>query len=273
MNIVIIGHGYIGEALADKLASHHAITTVSRSPSEKPHHHIKANAHHLASHLWPEADAVVYCIPPNKESAVDQHAKDVGHVVQCFERHDKPPQLFIYISSTGIYDQQGDYITEQTPIEPKTIRAKRLAAAEEAVIKSDLNHVIIRPSRIYGPGRAGMLGSLVKGQASLSGDENYSHHIHRDDLVDIIDYIIQHPTPSSLYIASDPEPEKTNTINHWLSTRTGLPLDANTRTSATSPPRKIVPLNLIEQRFSFSVPNYRSGYEQIITEHEKLPRS
>ena len=265
MNITIIGHGYVGAPLADLLSKEHTVTTISRSPSTKKHTHITADAHKIPPHHWPEADILIHTLPPDK-GPVEMYAQNVARILSCHESHHYRPSHVIFISSCGIYDQDLPHITEDTPINPNSERAQRLARAEEAVRESSLPYTIIRPSRIYGPGRDGLLKNLSHGRPCLSHKDHTSHHIHVDDLVRIIAFIMEHPNPRHIYIASDPEPEKTNTIVHWLSAKTGIPLSTdNISDSLKNRARHIMPEALLEQNFVFQYPNYISGYTDILS--------
>lgn len=100
------------------------------------------------------------------------------------------PERIVYISTSGVYGDCGDQlVTEETPVNPMTSRAKRRVSAEEQLReqagKIGFELIILRVTGIYGPGRL-PLSQLKKGHEVLRPeDAPRTNRIHSLDLVEI----------------------------------------------------------------------------------------
>lgn len=103
---------------------------------------------------------------------------------------DNCPSKIVYISTSGVYGDCGaELVTEETPINPQTSRAKRRASAEkqlrEQAAELGFDLVILRVTGIYGPGRL-PISQLTKGHEVLRAeDAPATNRIHSLDLVRI----------------------------------------------------------------------------------------
>ena len=100
------------------------------------------------------------------------------------------PEKMVYISTSGVYGDCGDdLVTEETPVNPQTSRAKRRVSAEtqlrECAERFGFDLVILRVTGIYGPGRL-PIAQLTKGHQVLrQADSPRTNRIHSLDLVRI----------------------------------------------------------------------------------------
>lgn len=100
------------------------------------------------------------------------------------------PSRIVYISTSGVYGDCGEtFVTEETPVNPQTSRAKRRVSAEnqlrEQAEKLGFELIILRVTGIYGPGRL-PLSQLKKGHEVLRPeDAPRTNRIHSLDLVQI----------------------------------------------------------------------------------------
>lgn len=100
------------------------------------------------------------------------------------------PEKIVYISTSGVYGDCGDQlVTEETPLNPQTSRAKRRVSAEQQLReqsqKFGFELIILRVTGIYGPGRLPLV-QLHKGHEVLKVEESPpTNRIHSLDLVDI----------------------------------------------------------------------------------------
>lgn len=103
---------------------------------------------------------------------------------------DNCPERLVYISTSGVYGDCGDTpVTEETPLNPQTTRAKRRVSAEEQLQEQadrlGFDLVILRVTGIYGPGRL-PISQLTKGHEVLRPEDSpRTNRIHSLDLVDI----------------------------------------------------------------------------------------
>ncbi len=100
------------------------------------------------------------------------------------------PRKIVYISTSGVYGDCGEaLVTEETPVNPQTSRARRRVNAEnqlsEQAQKLGFDLVILRVTGIYGPGRL-PISQLKKGHEVLKPEEApRTNRIHSLDLVRI----------------------------------------------------------------------------------------
>ncbi|MCP3175805.1 SDR family oxidoreductase [Desulfuromonas sp. KJ2020] len=97
------------------------------------------------------------------------------------------PAKIVYISTSGVYGDCGDkLVTEETPPNPQTSRARRRLDAENAFLAWGKEHrvpvVILRVTGIYGPGRL-PVARLTEGHPLLREEEcKPTNRIHAEDL-------------------------------------------------------------------------------------------
>jgi nucleoside-diphosphate-sugar epimerase len=103
---------------------------------------------------------------------------------------DNCPERLVYISTSGVYgDCGGALVSEESPLNPQTSRAKRRVSAEQQLREKaeDLGFAltILRVTGIYGPGRL-PLAQLTRGHQVLRPeDAPATNRIHSADLVRI----------------------------------------------------------------------------------------
>ncbi|SNX60317.1 Nucleoside-diphosphate-sugar epimerase [Nitrosomonas ureae] len=118
------------------------------------------------------------------------------------------PQRLIYISTSGVYgDRQGDLIDETHPVQPENDRAIRRVFAEKQIRNwGKRNHIstcIVRVPGIYAANRL-PLQRLRDGHPTLlDAEDNYTNHIHADDLAQIIFAAIRFAKTNRIYHACD----------------------------------------------------------------------
>lgn len=118
------------------------------------------------------------------------------------------PQRLIYISTSGVYgDCRGDLINETHPVQPENDRAIRRVFAEKQIRNwGKRNHIstcIVRVPGIYAANRL-PLQRLRDGHPTLlDAEDNYTNHIHADDLAQIIFAAIRFAKTNRIYHACD----------------------------------------------------------------------
>lgn len=127
-----------------------------------------------------------YFMPPQGGGSMDARMANF-----CSQLHPEScPQRIVYISTSGVYGDCGDeLVTEETPVNPQTSRAKRRVSAENQLREQARNLgfdlIILRVTGIYGPGRL-PLSQLHKGHQVLRLDQSpQTNRIHSLDLVRI----------------------------------------------------------------------------------------
>ncbi len=129
---------------------------------------------------------VFYFMPPQGGGSSDYRMLNFCRKLS----EDNCPTRIVYISTSGVYGDCGEeLVTEETPVNPQTTRAKRRVSAEnqlqEQAEKLGFELIILRVTGIYGPGRL-PISQLKKGHEVLRPeDAPRTNRIHSVDLVRI----------------------------------------------------------------------------------------
>jgi nucleoside-diphosphate-sugar epimerase len=129
---------------------------------------------------------VFYFMPPQGGGTLDARMANFCRQLTS----ENCPRRLVYISTSGVYgDCGGRLVTEETPVNPQTSRAKRRVSAEQQLSEkaAELGFalIILRVTGIYGPGRL-PLAQLKKGHQVLRPeDASPTNRIHSLDLVRI----------------------------------------------------------------------------------------
>ncbi len=191
--IVLIGYGDIAGRVAAHLPDH-AITTIARQHTEPSEGH-RGDWHSLVIDLDRDtpipdeafrADAIwVYLAPPPRTG------QDDPRVARWLQEASGPPAAMIYVSTTGVYgDQGGKRVDESTPPSPGHDRGWRRLDAEnqfrEHAAANNTPLTCLRVTGIYNCERL-PLAKLRAGTPVPGGEQApWSNRIQADDLADII---------------------------------------------------------------------------------------
>lgn len=129
-----------------------------------------------------------------------------------------------YLSTTGVYgDKGGDWVDEDTPLEPNTTRGQRRLAAEQAWADLDLPVHVFRLAGIYGPGRNQLL-TVKNGSAKriIKPGQIFSR-IHVSDIAGVLLASMAKPNPSRAYNVCDDEPCPPQDVVAYAAELLGLP--------------------------------------------------
>lgn len=207
--LLIVGCGDVGQRIAGLLGSRWRVLGTARSATtanelrrlgiqpinaDLDHRRTLARAAGLAH--W-----MLYLAPPPNAGAADPRLKNwlVAHGTAQAKRAggSKPPARLTYMSTTGVYgDRAGGWVSETTPVQPTTPRAKRRVDAEQQIRKAikpgqprgrlrrrpSLQATILRVPGIYAAER--LPEERLRNRLPVAdGDgDGYTNHIHADDL-------------------------------------------------------------------------------------------
>jgi nucleoside-diphosphate-sugar epimerase len=116
-----------------------------------------------------------------------------------------------YLSTTGVYgDRRGDWVDEDSALEPTGPRGLRRAAAERGWLDLHESHGlpvhIFRLAGIYGPGRSA-LDQVRAGTAKrIDKPGQVFSRIHVDDIAAVLEASIARPNPGRAYNVCDDNP-------------------------------------------------------------------
>ena len=147
--------------------------------------------------------------PP--ENSKDPVVENYGHLLK---KNRERVKWAGYLSTTSVYgDKKGEWVTEDTELEPNLERSISRVAAENSWIKLGENllikTVIFRLAGIYGPGRS-LVDRLMKDEDVYIVDKpaHLFNRIHVDDIVGAIEMAISSKSEAKIFNLSDDLPAK-----------------------------------------------------------------
>lgn len=178
MKLLLIGHGYLGQAIAREYAAHAwDVTAVSLSGGDDS---LACDVGDRESvRKLPAADLVIHCAASGRGGAEAYQHVYVDGCRNLAETYPGVPMLFT--SSTSVYAQtDGSLITEDSPAIPDRETGQLLLDAENLTLAA--GGIVARLSGIYGPGRSVILRKFLSGEAVIEEDgRRFLNQIHRDD--------------------------------------------------------------------------------------------
>lgn len=165
--------------------------------------------------------ARVYYFAPPPEGAA--HDPRIEHFLQAMQG---APTKLVYISTSGVYgDHQGGWVTEHTPPNPQTARARARLAAENVLLdwsrRSQAPVVILRVGGIYGPGRL-PIARIRRAEPVVRREQApYTNRIHADDLARVCIAAMEHG--NGIYNVCDGEHSTMTDYFNAVADALGLP--------------------------------------------------
>jgi nucleoside-diphosphate-sugar epimerase len=150
---------------------------------------------------------VYYLAPPPGGGSMDSRMRNFCQAVVS----PRLPAGVVYMSTSGVYgDCGGQLVTEATPINPQTSRARRRVDAEAMVQawgrQNGVPVVILRVTGIYGPGRLPLARIQQGHPVLLAGEAPLTNRIHADDLAVICIKAAQWAGDGDVFNVSDGQP-------------------------------------------------------------------
>ena len=286
-HIFIFGLGYVGTALAERLASQGwLITGTTRDPSThkmagKPEWRLlpfssSEPIEELDSHLQ-NCNAVLSTIAPQeKQDPVLRFHRELIH------SWSKQEDVWSgYISATSVYaDEIDDWVDEDTPPAPATERG-RIRVQTELDWQHSADAEILRVAGIYGPGRSAFT-ALREGSARIiDKSDHLFNRIHLDDIVGGILAAMATPKPRRIINLTDNEPAKQGDVVRYAADLLGMappptiPYEEADLTpmarSFYKSRRKLRSVRLgPELGYTLTYPNFRVGLEAVLQADQEM---
>lgn len=286
MRVAILGCGYVGLELGRQLlARGHEPVGVRRSAEgcaaieEAGFEAVRADVTDSeALSRVPDADAIVFAASSGgrgAEAAREVYVEGLRTAVEQFSKRADPPERLVYTSSTGVYgDHGGDWVDEETEVDPTTEKTRVLREAEEIALESPIEGTVVRFAGLYGPDRY-RLERYLEGPVT----EGYLNMIHREDAAGVVRYLLEEGLArGEAVLAIDDEPAGKWGFADWLAEQCGLPeppketKEERLADDGLSEParRRILTskrcsnAKLRELGYEFSYPTYREGYREAV---------
>ncbi|MAD77345.1 MAG: hypothetical protein CML20_21670 [Rheinheimera sp.] len=224
---------------------------------------------HDATLPWPEITGtftdLILCVAPDarNETAYRQAYLTIGErALAWLHQHAKPPHVWV-VSSTGVYGQQnGEWVTEDSPRQPDTPTAKTLVKAEDFWFNSGIACTILRPAGLYGPGRNMMITAAKKAIHFIENKPVYTNRIEVSDCARAIVHLVQQRqqghTVANAYNLTDLQPATYTEVIDFLQQQLQInPQSIEHRNNGS----KRVSANRLQQTgFDWHYPDYQAGY-------------
>lgn len=176
-------------------------------------------------HTLPTAGALVfYFAPPPGGGITDPKVRNFCAIASG----ERAPRRLVYISTSGVYgDCGGATVTEETPANPQTARAKRRYDAEQTLLRwgaeQGVTVIILRVTGIYGPGRI-PISRLIDGHPLLRLEESApTNRIHADDLAQVCVAAAEKGEAGEIFNVSDGHPSTMTEYFLAVAELAGLP--------------------------------------------------
>ena len=225
MNITIIGGGWLGLPLAQKLQGNsNQVTTTRRSE----HGVLEIEAQGVAAIKYTlgdtlentslaalfESELVIINIPPGRKNFKSQQFIDDMKQLISYASSEGVERI-IFISTSAVYGDQNRTVFEYSPVDPKTESAKAHVAIEHHIRNAFGNKgAIIRLSGLVDDDRHP--AKSLSGRTDIANGQQVVNLIHRTDVIAAIEKIIQrqvygqtlhlaapdHPTRAKYYVAA-----------------------------------------------------------------------
>jgi nucleoside-diphosphate-sugar epimerase len=235
MHVAVLGCGYVGIELGRQLdAAGHDVVGVRRSDAglsairNAGLDAVRADVTDGdALAAVPDVDAVVFAASSGgrgADAARAVYVEGLQTAVEQFGERDDSPEQFVYTSSTGVYgDHDGDWVDEETPLEPTTEKTQVLAEAERVCLEAapayGMDPTVVRFAGLYGPHRY-RLERYVEGPVT----EGYLNMIHRDDAAGVVQFALTDDAAADaeVLLAVDDEPVAKWAFADYLAAECGV---------------------------------------------------
>lgn len=232
--VAILGCGYIGIELGRQLTeAGHEVVGVRRSESgceAIENAGFEAYQADLTESEdvdeLPAADWLVFAASSggrDAEAARQIYVEALEGVIDSYGSRESRPDRLVYTSSTGVYgDHDGEWVDEQTPLEPTTDKTRVLVEAEriarERSAEYGIDGTVARFSGLYGPDRY-RLERYIEGPVT----EGYLNMVHREDAAGAVASLLTADRArDEAVLVTDDEPVDKWTFADWLAAECGL---------------------------------------------------
>ncbi|GAB7018340.1 NAD-dependent epimerase/dehydratase family protein [Halostagnicola bangensis] len=228
MRVAILGCGHVGCELGRQLAerghdaigvrrSSEGIETIESHGFEGVQADI-TDERELES--VPAVDAIVFAASSGGRAASAArrvYVEGLRTAIEAFGSRDDPPDRLVYTSSTGVHgDHDGDYVDEETPVEPTTEKTEVLAEAERVALELPPEYgfdgTVARYAGLYGPERY-RLERYLEGPVTAG----YLNMVHRDDAAGAVRFLLEEDLARGEVVqVVDDEPAEKWAFADWL---------------------------------------------------------
>ncbi|MBP8256046.1 MAG: NAD-dependent epimerase/dehydratase family protein [Opitutaceae bacterium] len=284
--LLVLGAGYVGEALCRQALARGIDTTALTRNREKAQRLATLGVHcvigDIASREWHDLvprnpDLVVNCVSSGgggiegyRHSYLDGMASMVAWA--CTRQG---AGTLVYTSSTSVYPQGGGVrVDESASLHPPASEHAGILINTEEIARTWPGRVfILRLTGIYGPGRHHLLDALRAGETVFSGKGD--HRLNLVHLEDILSAVWRALTASpeikgEAFNVTDDEPVTKADLVGWLSERVGREMPSFADQPSSGRRTGVLERTIDNARIKSVLgwaplyPNFREGYRRIL---------
>ena len=290
MRVAVLGCGYVGLELGRQLADDgHDVVGVRRSDEglaairDAGFAAVRADVTDPDDlEDVPDADALVFAASASGRAAAAARATYLDGLRTCvdhFGSRDESPERLVYTSSTGVYgDHDGEWVDEETPVEPAGERGEILLEAERIARSGSAAGTVVRFGGLYGPDRY-RLERYLEGPVTAG----HLNVIHRDDAAGAVRFLLERDAARDVVVAVDDEPVDKWAFADWLADECGVErppketvaerVDRGDLSDAAvhrlRADKRCSNAKLRSLGFEFEYPTYQDGYRDAIASYRR----
>lgn len=280
--VVIAGCGYVGTALAERLAEAGDEVIGLRRSGGAPRSFASGGSVRFVAADLSDArslargcdgvDRAVFCAAADASTDASYRAAYIDglrNFVGALEAARAPVGRLVFTSSTSVYAQtDGAWVDEESPTDPVSFEGARMLEAERIAHAAPFSAVVLRLGGIYGPGRTRLLDSVSRGEARLgAGAPRIVNRIHRDDCAGAAMHLLALEGPERVYLGVDSEPAELDDVLRFLARTLELPeppREAEPPVSRGGSSKRCRNARLLASGYAFVYPTYREGYPALL---------
>lgn len=171
-----------------------------------------------------DCEVLFVAFPPGIKNEGDAvYLQKISQLIALLQHH--PVQQVVFISSTAVYGEVNDVVTELTPPQPATASGRALLKAE-AMLQQQPGYTttILRFGGLVGPGRDP--GRFFAGKTAIPNGRAPVNLIHLADCTGISMAIVEQQQYGVVYNACSPDHLSRAAFYTHAATRAGLPVPA-----------------------------------------------
>lgn len=287
--LAVLGFGDLGHRLFQRVADRYQCFALSRteklctenSGAQWQWRKTDADDKNSLRQAIADIDFLVISMVPGERS--DQayyraYVKPLELLLELAAEHDHFAKI-VFVSSTSVMPHnQGQWVDETSPCAPTKYNGLRLKQAEDLLQQSQLDHLVVRFSGIYGRGSSRLTEKVRKGDWRTA-EPSWTNRIHADDCAGVLEHLLDLDANRELFIGSDCGPALNVDVFEFIAGQLNLSSHSNhsskdtlvktemqsdkketDETKSEHSGKRCSNQKLLNSGFKFRYSSYREGY-------------
>lgn len=222
---------------------------------------------------WPngELDYLVYAASASQHDEAgyrQAYVEGLGNALGWLDQRGQRPKRLLFLSSTGVYGQnQGEWIDEDSPTEPRGFTGQVMLEAERLALTCGLPATLVRMGGLYDPARPWLQNQVRAGLRVDREPPQYTNRIHRDDAAGLLAHLLQADlrgeTLDDCYLGVDNEPAPLHEVVDWLREQMGVTHWAEQSMTRRAGSKRCSNARARALGWVPRYPSYRDGYGRV----------